>query len=358
MNNPYIILNIPKNATPQQVERAYRRLGKIHHPDKGGEAAKFQLIEDAYKSLIENKPMPAAKFRSNATKAPDVQAELKVSITDIYKGAKKRITVNTIMKDMNGRQFPRKKTFELDINSENNYQQKICLRGKGNEFFDCINGDIIIELKQQTDPEIDNFELNGIDLIFKKTLTLSEVITGYCFPIKHPNGKVIAIKGRMNYLNERVIYKDYGLPVMEKPGHFGSLIVKLNFDFNSFRLLNHMDRLKIRKCLDQFPATAYPPYDIPFGVDQPKGTSMKDAESTSKKYEFLPEILKTLSQPNTTTTTTKNNNSTTQTTTTTTNINNANLQDLKKMGIDLSSMGINLPQLLKENGIDIDFGGN
>ncbi|MCC6618034.1 MAG: J domain-containing protein [Chloroflexi bacterium] len=31
--DPYAVLGVPRNATPQQVTRAHRRLAKAHHPD-------------------------------------------------------------------------------------------------------------------------------------------------------------------------------------------------------------------------------------------------------------------------------------------------------------------------------------
>lgn len=48
----YKILGVSKNATEEEVKKAYRRLAHQHHPDKpGGNEAKFKEINEAYQVL-------------------------------------------------------------------------------------------------------------------------------------------------------------------------------------------------------------------------------------------------------------------------------------------------------------------
>jgi len=47
----YEILNISKNASPDEVKRAYRKLAHEFHPDKGGNAEKFKEANEAYQVL-------------------------------------------------------------------------------------------------------------------------------------------------------------------------------------------------------------------------------------------------------------------------------------------------------------------
>ena len=47
----YKILGVDKNSSPDQIKQAYRKLASIHHPDKGGDTAKFQQIQSAYETL-------------------------------------------------------------------------------------------------------------------------------------------------------------------------------------------------------------------------------------------------------------------------------------------------------------------
>lgn len=47
----YNTLGVSKNATQEEIKKAYRRLAMIHHPDKGGSPVEFQKINDAYEVL-------------------------------------------------------------------------------------------------------------------------------------------------------------------------------------------------------------------------------------------------------------------------------------------------------------------
>ena len=47
----YNTLGIAKDATPDDIKRAYRSLASKHHPDKGGDTATFQKVQEAYATL-------------------------------------------------------------------------------------------------------------------------------------------------------------------------------------------------------------------------------------------------------------------------------------------------------------------
>ena len=51
MKDLYAILGVDRTATPEEIKRAYRKLASQHHPDKGGDTARFQEIEEAYRVL-------------------------------------------------------------------------------------------------------------------------------------------------------------------------------------------------------------------------------------------------------------------------------------------------------------------
>lgn len=49
--NFYDILGVAKGASSADIKKAYRKLAHQHHPDKGGDKAKFQEINEAYQVL-------------------------------------------------------------------------------------------------------------------------------------------------------------------------------------------------------------------------------------------------------------------------------------------------------------------
>jgi molecular chaperone DnaJ len=47
----YSILGVSKGASPDEIKKAFRRKAVEHHPDKGGDEAKFKEISEAYETL-------------------------------------------------------------------------------------------------------------------------------------------------------------------------------------------------------------------------------------------------------------------------------------------------------------------
>lgn len=51
MTDYYATLGVAKNASQDEIKKAFRKLASQHHPDKGGDTAKFQEIQAAYDTL-------------------------------------------------------------------------------------------------------------------------------------------------------------------------------------------------------------------------------------------------------------------------------------------------------------------
>jgi DnaJ-class molecular chaperone len=49
--NYYEILSVDKNSSQDEIKKSFRKLSMINHPDKGGDASKFQEINSAYQVL-------------------------------------------------------------------------------------------------------------------------------------------------------------------------------------------------------------------------------------------------------------------------------------------------------------------
>lgn len=58
--NPYAILELQPDCTPDEIHSAYRRLAKQYHPDKGGDPEKFRQLKEAYDVL--NDPIKRANY--------------------------------------------------------------------------------------------------------------------------------------------------------------------------------------------------------------------------------------------------------------------------------------------------------
>lgn len=49
--NLYKLLELEKSATEEQIKKAYKRMSMKHHPDRGGDEAKFKAMKEAYEVL-------------------------------------------------------------------------------------------------------------------------------------------------------------------------------------------------------------------------------------------------------------------------------------------------------------------
>jgi len=50
----YNTLGVSRNASEEEIKKAYRSLAMKHHPDRGGDANKFKEIEEAYRTLSDS----------------------------------------------------------------------------------------------------------------------------------------------------------------------------------------------------------------------------------------------------------------------------------------------------------------
>jgi DnaJ family protein A protein 2 len=122
----YETLEVEKDASQKEIKKAYFRLSKQHHPDKGGDEHKFKEISAAYEILsdpekrksydkyglegVDDDPDAAAargedlfsmffgggrrSARSGPRKGPSVNHPIKVSLEDLYNGKTVKLAVN------------------------------------------------------------------------------------------------------------------------------------------------------------------------------------------------------------------------------------------------------------------------
>jgi hypothetical protein len=49
--DPYAVLGVRRGASDDEVHRAYLAQARLHHPDRGGDAAAMQAVNDAWAAL-------------------------------------------------------------------------------------------------------------------------------------------------------------------------------------------------------------------------------------------------------------------------------------------------------------------
>lgn len=71
MTDHYQTLGLKPDATPDQIKKAYRGLAMKHHPDRGGDQAKFKDISVAYETLSD--PQKKAEYDQMRMGGPQVR---------------------------------------------------------------------------------------------------------------------------------------------------------------------------------------------------------------------------------------------------------------------------------------------
>jgi DnaJ-class molecular chaperone len=105
----------------------------------------------------------------------------------------------------------------------------IILRDRGNRVNDQIKGDIKIgiNIKNET-----IFQRLGMDLIYKKKISLKEALCGFSFDIQHVNGKTLTINNKTNITVITPNYKKV-IPQMGmlRDNNQGNLIIEFDVEF-------------------------------------------------------------------------------------------------------------------------------
>lgn len=114
MGDYYDILGVSRDATPDDIKKAYRKLAMKEHPDKGGDPERFKKISEAYEILSDDQKrsqydapqhphdifgMFGDMFRSREpNRCADEVKEISIPLARAYTGAdmKFKITLNTL----------------------------------------------------------------------------------------------------------------------------------------------------------------------------------------------------------------------------------------------------------------------
>ena len=69
----FSVLGLCPDATLRDVRRAYRRLALIHHPDRGGDPAKFREVTDAFEHITQGSAPQVAACSQPTARADNVR---------------------------------------------------------------------------------------------------------------------------------------------------------------------------------------------------------------------------------------------------------------------------------------------
>ena len=235
----YQTLGVSRDADTSAIKKAYRKLASKHHPDKGGDEARFKEIQQAYETLSDpnkraqyDNPNPFEQFGGDPfgqgnpfadifgdifgqrqarrpTVNPDAVVDVTITLNQAYLGT--NIIVNTGYSQ-----------FDLSIPEGTRPGTKFRLSGKGPRNNPQLPpGNLIVRLHIECP---DNW---GVDdsTIFKRTYIDSlDAMTGLTLPIEHLDGRKFELKIPKGIQpGERLKMKDLGMP--KGHGAYGDLVI-------------------------------------------------------------------------------------------------------------------------------------
>ena len=214
MTDHYATLGVAKTATAEEIKRAFRKLASQHHPDKGGDTARFQEIQAAYdvlgdeakRSAYDN-PSPfggtnpfgnqgfhfnfgsghndfgdifqnmfGQGFNQQRRQQPFVRMSLWVRLTDVITGGRRPVAVST---------GAGANTIEIDIprginDGESVQYPKLAPGG----------ADLVVQFRVHPDPR---WQRDGLNLITEQDVSIWDMILGGDITVVTLTGEKFAV---------------------------------------------------------------------------------------------------------------------------------------------------------------------
>lgn len=264
----YSILGVSKNATTQEIKKAYRKLAMQHHPDRGGDEKIFRQVSDAYDILSD----PQKKQRydlggdpyGNSNRGPRFDFNfggVPPGFEDVFgfnfnnRQRQKNQSVNlnlelTLEESVLGKNFDAEinlpsgstKIVSISVPPGINHGQQIRYSGMGeNNIPNIPPGDLIINIFLKPNR---TFVREGDNLIVRQTITVWDAILGTKLNIPTIDGRTLSINVPAGTQPDTTLScRDEGVPNV-KTGRKGSLLVKIGIKIPKIKNDKILEQIK------------------------------------------------------------------------------------------------------------------
>ncbi len=281
----YKVLGVEESSSQDEIKKAYRKLSLKHHPDRGGDGEYFKKINEAYSVLgdVEKRRMykmqnanpfshmnggppadmdPIFKmffgggfpgmsgmpgqmggipgmphvqiFRNgqpvnmqSIQKPAPIIKNIVISLEQSYNGLTYPLQVERWILINNVKRMEKEKLY-INIDKGVDTGEIMIIKDKGNIINDRLKGDIKLHIKVENNT---NMIREGLNLIYKKEITLKESLTGFKFDIKHINGKTYTINNEAGNIIPGNYKKEIANLGMSRQNNIGKLLIIFNVIF-------------------------------------------------------------------------------------------------------------------------------
>ncbi len=291
----YKTLGVPRTASADDIKKAFRKLARTHHPDAGGDEAKFKEINEAYEVLGDEKKRALydqygtanenqiprgwsggqgfsvddifggsqggqgfsgswsdilesirrgeGAFGSNwdfggfggsprPHRGQDMNVTLKVSFDEAFRGVEKRVTVRIPGK-------PASDTVTVKVPAGAVDGGRLRFKGKGGLSQDGGEpGDLLVTTKIEPHPY---YRRDKADVIVDVPVTVAEAALGAAIVVPAPDGTKVRVRIPAGTQDGAVLtIKGKGAPDVKSKGSFGNL--KIQVDVKVPKTMNEKQR--------------------------------------------------------------------------------------------------------------------
>jgi len=245
----YSILGVEKNATPEDIRKAYKKKSMQHHPDRGGNEEEFKRVNEAYQTLSDAQKrgmydhsqtagqggfdfqqrngnfddifntMFGQGFRQQAQRRnKDIRIVAEITLLDVLMGK------DLVAQYRLGSGKMEEAKIHIPRGVDNN--QSIRFGGAGDDTYPQLpRGNLIVNVRVKNDPE---WRREGIELYKTIDISVFDAILGTTVEILTIDKKRLELKIPKGTQSGAVFnIQGYGLPVLNHH-HRGSILAKVN----------------------------------------------------------------------------------------------------------------------------------
>jgi curved DNA-binding protein len=248
----YQILGVSRNASPQEIKKAYKKKAMEHHPDRGGDHNKFAEINSAYETLSNadkkaayDNPQPQFNYNARdfsggnpfagtpfdhifgqgfaqqrTPKNRDITIAATIELEDVIRG--KSLVVQYRL------QSGKLETVNVDIPPGANAGDTVRFQGLGDDGHKQFpRGDLNVRIQVN---KRKNWERDGQNLITNKSINVFDLLLGCVIIVNTLDGRKVKLNIPKGTKHGQVFsIPQYGIPNINT-GKKGNLYVSIEAD--------------------------------------------------------------------------------------------------------------------------------